>query len=66
MLNSGGRSSSNVVAARASLTNHLTVVALAADKLDLCYICTERNTVAVTKDLARAQPSGNRRRVETR
>jgi hypothetical protein len=52
MLNSGSRSSSNVVAARASLTNYLAVVVLAVDELDLCYIRTERNTVAVTKDLA--------------
>jgi hypothetical protein len=52
MLNSGGRSSGNVVAARASSTNYLAVVALAADEPDLCYIRTERNTVAVTKNPA--------------
>jgi hypothetical protein len=52
MFNSKGYSSSNIIAARASLTNYLTVVALVADKLNLCYICIERNTVVITKDLA--------------
>jgi hypothetical protein len=41
-------------------------MALAADKPDLLYIFIERNTVAVTEDLTRTQPSGDRRRAPTR